>query len=142
MRQINTLVLEDAKEAFNAMEKECLKLKLECSFCIMDCMGNVILMEKMDNACKASLVLAEEKALSALQTFLPTRELDGIVKEKNVDTGYFEGAFKTPVWGGLPVFGDKNDKIPAGAIGVSGGSWEQDELIAYAGIKAMNLSGR
>ena len=142
MKEIKILVLEDAKKAVDVMERECFVLKIDCSFCVIDCMGNVILMEKMDNACNASLVLAEEKALSALQTFLPTRELDGIVKEKNVDTGYFTGAFKTPVWGGLPVFGDKNDKIPAGAIGVSGGSWEQDELIAYAGIKAMDLAGR
>jgi len=139
MKTIKTIVLEDAKKAVKSMEKKCLELKLECSFCILDCMGNIIILEKMDNASAASTEIAENKARAALKTFLSTRSIDDMIKDKNIEIGYLSDACKTAVWGGFPLFEKEMNKIPIGAIGVCGGSWEQDEEIAKTGIKAMNL---
>ena len=139
MKTIKTIVLEDAKKAVDGMEKKCLELRLECSFCILDCRGNIVILEKMDNASTATVEIAENKARAALKTFLSTKDLDDFIKDKNIQIGYLSDACKTAIWGGFPFFENEQDKIPAGAIGVCGGSWEQDEEIAKAGIKAMNL---
>ncbi len=139
MKNIRTIVLDDAKKAISSMEKECFELKIEGSFCILDCMGNVIILEKMDNASPATLEIAEAKAITALKTFISTRAVDCLIREKGVAPDYFSGVFKSAVWGGFPLYEQKTDIIPAGSIGVSGGTWEQDEAIAMAGIKALNL---
>ena len=46
MEDIKTIVLEDAKKAIAGMEKKCLELGINCSFCVMDCLGNIIILEK------------------------------------------------------------------------------------------------
>ncbi len=139
MKNIKTIVLEDAKKVISCMEKECYELKIECSFCVLDCSGNIIILEKMDNASIATLEIAEAKAITALKTFLSTREMDAFIREKDIGPGYLAGVCKSAVWGGFPLYENKTDKIPAGSIGVCGGTWEQDEAIAKAGIKALNF---
>ena len=139
MKNLKTIVLEDAKKAISCMEKECFELKIEGSFCILDCMGNVIILEKMDNASPATLKIAEAKAITALKTFISTKEVDCLIRDKGVVPEYFAGVFNSAVWGGFPLYEKKTDIIPAGSIGVSGGTWEQDEAIAMAGIKALGF---
>jgi uncharacterized protein GlcG (DUF336 family) len=139
MKNIKTIVLEDAKKVISCMEKECFELKIDCSFCVLDCTGNIVILEKMDNASIATLEIAEAKAVTALKTFLSTREVDSFIREKDIESGYLAGVCKSAIWGGFPLFENKADKIPAGAIGVCGGTWEQDEAIAKAGIKALDF---
>ncbi|MBN1299089.1 MAG: heme-binding protein [Actinobacteria bacterium] len=97
MKVIRTIVLEDAKKAVAGMEQKCLELKLECSFCVTDCMGNIVILQKMDNASPASLELAVVKAKSALSSFLSTRKLDDINKDKNIQIGYLPDNCRTAI---------------------------------------------
>ncbi len=140
MRNIKTIVLEDAKKAIKNMEKKCLEFKIECSFCVIDCMGNILILEKMDNASAATLDIAKEKALTALRVIMSTKKIDELIRKDKIEIEYFAGTCKTAFWGGLPLFEDKNSRIPVGSIGVSGGSWEQDEAVSKTGVEAINLT--
>lgn len=119
---------ERCKKAVDSMGKECLELKVECSFCVTDCMENILLLEKMDNASSATLGFAEGKVITALKAIMPTREVDNLIRKGNIKIGCFAGTCKTTIWGGFPIYENKKDKIPIGSIGVSGGSWEQNEF--------------
>lgn len=110
------------------------KIQVPMVICITDVSGNIIVLEKMDNALIASIDIAKDKAYTSCIFKLPTSnlqnlsipsgELFGINNMKNVIT--FGGGIPLEIKGNI-----------IGAIGVSGGTVQQDILVAEHGVKIL-----
>jgi len=97
---------------------------------------------RMDGAPQLSIGLAADKAWSVTAFGIPTHEWWGLIAD---DPALLHGITKTPrliIFGGGVPLGDAGDLI--GAIGVSGGSAQQDQALASAGaarlIKSVSAS--
>ena len=94
------------------------------------------MMERMDNSLLASISVSEGKARTAVGFRRPSKALDDAIAGGGAALRVLsiqgEGVF---VQGGLPIVVD--GKV-VGAIGVSGGSSQQDEQVAQAGLTPKN----
>ncbi len=86
----------------------------------------------MDDTQYASIKLAIAKAETAAKYRRPTKVFTDILAAGHQFFLTFEGICAAP--GGLPLVAD--GKL-IGAIGVSGGSGNQDEVVAEAGVAAL-----
>lgn len=101
---------------------------------VVDTGGYLVYFEKMDGTQTGSVDVAIDKARSAALFRRPTRVFeDGVAAGgQGVRLLGLRGA--VPLDGGLPIVID--DQV-IGAIGVSGGSGEQDGMAAQAGLDAL-----
>lgn len=127
-----TLNLEIAKRMVAAAEAEAKKNNFTMFICVVDDGGNVMFIERMDDAQLGSFEVSMEKAKSALLFKRPTKAFEDTVAGGRVGVIKLPGAM--PVEGGLPLMAD--GKI-IGAIGVSGGTSPQDAQVAGAGVAAL-----
>jgi ATP:cob(I)alamin adenosyltransferase len=101
---------------------------------VVDQNGDVIESRRMDNALPVSVTLAPHKAYTAAAVRLATHELAKVAQPGKPLYGIDVNLPKiTLVGGGLPV--QKDGKV-LGAVGVSGGSVEQDIAVAQAMVTA------
>lgn len=99
--------------------------------------GNLIAFEKMDEAWLASIDIAISKAYTAVSLQAPTANLAEAVQPSQSLFG-----LNTTNDGRLVVFGGgiplvRGEEV-VGAIGVSGGSVDQDVEVAQAGVDAFS----
>jgi uncharacterized protein GlcG (DUF336 family) len=126
------LTLEAAKQIAAAAEKEAAGSKLTMVIAILDDGGNLIYLERMNETQIGSIEVAQQKARSAVSFKRPTKVFeDAVVGGRNAILK-LPGAM--PVEGGLPLTVD--GKI-IGAIGCSGGTSQQDGVVAKAGVDAL-----
>lgn len=137
MKNIETLTLDDAKKALSAMEDRAKQLKIDLCFCVVDGTNNIILLEKMDDTKIHLINLCRAKATTAMSLKDSTGNTHKLILELKIEPSYWAGACETGFKGGIPVYFKPDSKNPMGAIGVSGGTQEQDEEIALIGLKAM-----
>jgi len=98
---------------------------------IVDDGGNLLYLERMDQAQSGSIEVAIQKAKTAIAFKRSTKSFEErTLAGRNVLLG-LPGV--VPIEGGLPVIVDGQF---IGAIGVSGGSSEQDGIAAQAAIDA------
>jgi len=105
--------------------------KLVCA--VIDSGGNLVSLKRMDGAQLASIDIAMHKARAAVKFRRETK-----VFETNVQTGNVYQLTLDDVVasrGGIPLVSE--GKL-VGAIGCSGGSGSQDEVVAKAGVAAFN----
>lgn len=127
------ITLELAKKIVAAAEAEALKNKLTMVITIIDDGGNLVYLEKMDNTQLGSIEVALEKAHTALFFKRPTKVYEDMVTNgRNTIIGIRN---IIPIEGGLPLVVDEQI---IGAIGVSGGTPQQDGSIAKAGIEVLS----
>jgi len=130
--------LEAAKKVAAAAEAEALKQNWTVAIAVVDIGGNLILFHRIDDVQVGSLDIAIAKARTAARFKRPTRALnDAITKQGNVALVAVSGI--VPLAGGLPIIVD--GKV-IGAVGVSGMSSDQDEIVAQAGLDALPAEGR
>ena len=124
------ITLETAKKVVAAAEAEAKKNNWLMVITILDSGGNLVITERLDGTQYGSIGVAEGKARTALNFRRSTKVFqDGIAQGgANLRTLALPGV--VPVQGGLPLI--VGDKI-VGAIGVSGGTSEQDEQVGLAG---------
>ena len=139
MKVIKTITLSEAKKAIKAMEDLAKNMGIDFSFCVIDCMANILILEKMDNVKIASVNVARAKAITALKMNIPTGNIGKMIKEMELDIAFWAGSCETGFAGGFPLYDNENNKIPVGAIGVSGGSQEQDSEVALEGAKVLGF---
>jgi uncharacterized protein GlcG (DUF336 family) len=142
MKTIRTLTLVEAKEAVQAMEKEAAQMSIDFAFCIVDATNNIVLLEKMDGVKGMSADLARAKAMTALRMRSSTKNTGDLIKSMAIDIEYWAGGCETAFGGGIPIYENDKSSVPVGAIGVSGGTQEQDHEMAMKGLKALGLSTR
>jgi uncharacterized protein GlcG (DUF336 family) len=123
------LTLEATKQIAASANAEAKKNKWNVVIAIMDDGAHLLYLERMDSTQIASVVVAQEKAKTAVLFKRPSKALEeAVVAGRNV-VMTLPGA--TPIEGGLPIVVDGE---LVGAIGVSGGTSSQDGMVAAAGL--------
>jgi uncharacterized protein GlcG (DUF336 family) len=126
-----TLTLEAAKHIAAAAQAEAKKNNWSMVICIVDDGAHLIYLERADGTQIASVVVAQEKAASAVRFKRPTKALEDAVAGGRMVVMTLPGA--VPVEGGTPIV--VSGEL-VGAIGVSGGTSPQDGQVAAAGLVA------
>jgi len=126
----NALNLTDAKAIAAAAEAEALKNNWRVTIAVLDDGGNLLFLQRLDEAPLGSIVVAQEKARTALLFKRPTKVFEEIIASGRTAMLTLPGA--TPIEGGLPLL---NNGQLIGAIGVSGVQSPQDAQIAGAGVE-------
>ena len=130
---IDNLSLEKARKIIRAGEKKAKEMNLPAVFAIVNSEGNLIIEERMDNAILVSIDVAYKKAYTAAALKLNTEDLTALVQPGAMFYG-LQSDPKYIVFGGGMLL--KVDGKIVGAVGVSGGSAQEDMEIARACVKA------
>ncbi len=123
------LTLADAKAIAAAAEAEALKNGWRVTISIVDDGGNLLYLQRLDEAPVGSIVVAQEKARTAFLFKRTTKSIEEAVVGGRTVMLTLPGA--TPIEGGLPLL---HEGRVVGAIGVSGVQSSQDAQIAQAGV--------
>jgi uncharacterized protein GlcG (DUF336 family) len=121
-----------AKRVAAAAEAEAARQGWCMAIAIAELNGALVHFVKMDDTQYASVRLAIAKAETAAKYRRPTRMFTDILAAGHQFFLTFDGLCAAP--GGLPLVVD--GKL-VGAIGVSGGSGHQDDVVAEAGVAAL-----
>ena len=127
--------LEDARRVIAAAEKKAEEIGQPMNIAVADAGGNLVAHVRMDNAWIGSVDISIKKAWTSRAFDITTKDLAdnsqsgdqffGIHASNNGRVMIFAG--------GIPL---KKDGKVVGAVGVSGGSGEQDHAVAEAGAAA------
>ena len=130
---------EAAATAARAAVAHAHSLGLHVNVAVTDSAGHLAAFLRMPGAPLHSIDIAIDKAYTAASFGLATSQWQEALQQHSVAVR--EGLVRRPRFvafgGGLPVVAD-GQRI--GAIGVSGGSEQQDEACAQAGLVAIGLS--
>lgn len=126
--------LETAKKIVAASVVEARKNNWGMAVAIADPAGHLVAFERIDDTQTGSINIAIGKARSAAQFRRPTKVFQDLLAKGSNFTYLLglEGA--VPVQGGIPIV--IGGKI-VGAVGVSGGTGEQDGVVAQAGLDSL-----
>lgn len=127
-----SITAEAAAEAVGACAAKAAELGLAMVIAVVDESGVLKAFSRMDGAPLLSVQIAQDKAYTAAAFGMPTDVWFDFIKD---DPPLLHGIVKTPrlvvFGGGYPL---KVDDATVGGIGVSGGHYEQDMLVARAGV--------
>lgn len=129
------LTLEAATRIADAAQAEATRNKWNVVIAVLDGAAHLVHLRRMDGTQLGSVVVAEEKAKSAVLFRRPTKAFADAVASGRTAVLRLAGAI--PIEGGIPLVG--GDQV-VGAIGVSGVTAEQDGQIAQAGAKAFSAA--
>lgn len=131
---IETISLAEARAIIDICERKALDIKQPMNIAIVDAGGNLVAHIRMDNAWVGSIDISINKAFTARcfdistealgKESQPGKQFYGIHNSNHGRIMLFAG--------GVPLL--KNGKV-VGALGVSGGTGEQDTTVANAGKK-------
>lgn len=127
------VTLDLAKKIAAAAEAEAKKNNWNAVIAIVDDGANLVFLERLDNTQLGSLEVAIQKAHTAISFKRPTKAYEDMVAGGRTAILGVPGI--VPIEGGLPLIVDGQF---IGAIGVSGGTAQQDGQVAKAGVEAMN----
>ncbi len=134
------LNLAGAEAAVEGAKKKAVAMGLKSNIAVVDDGGHLLSFARMDGARPASGSTALTKAVSAA-TFrqetgtLPAKgEPDTLLSLSIQNAAAASGGKITTLKGGIPIIVDSQ---VIGAIGVGGGSGEQDAEVAKAGVQAL-----
>jgi len=126
------LNLGTAKQIAAAAEKEAMKNQWTMFITVVDDSGNIVYLERLDDTQLGSFEVSIEKARTAVRFKRPSKVFEDQLNGGRTAVLKIPGAI--PVEGGIPLTAD--GKI-IGAIGVSGGTSQQDGQVAQAGATAL-----
>ena len=127
------ITIESAKKAAAASVAEAQKHSWNMAIAIVDNAGFLVYFERMSNTQLASVELSIEKAKTSALFRRPTKVFQDAVAGGGDGLRELGLTGAMPNAGGIPIIVD--DRI-IGAVGVSGGSVEQDAQVATVGAKA------
>jgi uncharacterized protein GlcG (DUF336 family) len=129
------LTLLAARAIVAGAEAHAERLGIAISCAVVDSGDQLVAFERMDGADLVTLSLAMDKAFTALVNHMPTSALAALVQPGAEFYGYdsLAGGRMIVFGGGLPI---EKAGVLVGAVGASGGSAEQDEACARAGLEA------
>lgn len=126
-----TISLSDAKTIAAAAAAKAAEHAWPVVIAVLDQAGHLLYLERADDVQLGSVVVAQEKARTALMFRRPTKALQDRVNDGRINMLTLPGA--TPIEGGLPLL--KDGRI-IGSIGVSGVQSHEDAEVAAAGVAA------
>ncbi|MGA7560015.1 MAG: heme-binding protein [Terriglobales bacterium] len=126
--------LAQARAVIQAAVAEARKRDWKMNVAVADSGGNLVAFERMDGAMLASIQIAQHKARAAVTFRRPTKVFEDGIQLMHLNYLLaFDGVIASR--GGIPLI-DQGDII--GAIGCSGGTDSQDEVVSNAGAAVIN----
>ena len=126
--------LEMARKVLAAAVVDSRRQNLPMAIAVVDNSGQLVAFERMDNTQTASIAVSQDKAVSAATYRRPTKVFQDVLAAGGVGLRVLTLRGANAVEGGLPIIVD--GKI-IGAVGVSGGTSDQDGVVAKAGVDAL-----
>ena len=129
------LTLDQARALIEAGEEEARSRDLKLSFAVVDAGGHIVAVGRMDDADWITPEIALGKAWTAAAFRAPSDAQGQKAKDLVAFAGSISAATRgryTPQIGGLPLV---VDGAPAGAIGASGATGQEDEDVCRAAIE-------
>ena len=128
------LTLADARRVIAAAEKKAHEIKQAMNIAVVDGGGNLVSHVRMDGAWIGSIDISINKAFTSRAFDITTKDLAQHSQSGDQFFGiHVSNHGRVMIFaGGIPL---KRDGKVVGAIGVSGGSGEQDHAVAEAGEK-------
>jgi glc operon protein GlcG len=126
--------LESARKVATTAIAEARKNKWNMAIAIVDPAGELVYFEKLDGTQAASVNIAIDKARSSARFKRPTKALQDVLATGGAGLRMLALDGAVPVEGGVPILMDA--KI-VGAVGVSGGTSQQDAEVATAAAAAV-----
>ena len=134
-RPDRTVTLAAAQAVLEAARQKATEIDVPMNIAVVDAGNNLVAFARMDDAWLGSIEISQNKAYTARAFDMPTKELAplaqpgcplyGIVTSNDGRVVAFAG--------GIPL---KSEDRVVGAVGVSGGTIEQDHEVAEAGVAA------
>ncbi len=131
------LTLAAGRAVVAAVQAEARAMGVAMSCAVVDSGDQLVAFERMDAADLVTITLARDKAYTALANRMPTRDLAPLVQPGAEFYGYevIAGGRTIVFAGGMPL---ELDGVLVGAVGVSGGSAEEDQRAVEAGVRALS----
>jgi uncharacterized protein GlcG (DUF336 family) len=133
--QKTSVSLEDARRIIAAAEKKAQEIGQPMNIAVADEGANLVAFIRMENAWLGSIDIAQKKAFTSRAFDISTKDLAQHSQSGNQFFGiHASNDGKVMIFaGGIPL---KSGGKVVGAIGVSGGSGDQDHAVAEAGAAA------
>lgn len=133
-----SVTLEDARRVIAAAEKRADEIGQPMNIAVVDAGGNLVSHVRQDGAWIGSIEISISKAWTSKAFDISTKDLG----DNSQPTQQFFGIHTTNAHGrGVAIFAGgvplTRDGVVVGAVGVSGGSGEQDQTVAEAGAAAL-----
>jgi glc operon protein GlcG len=126
--------LDRAQAVINAAVAEAEKRNWKMNVAVADSGGNLVAFQRMDGAMLASIQIAEHKAKAGATFRRPTKVFEDGINLMHLNYLLaFDGVIASR--GGIPLI---DGGAIIGAIGCSGGTDSQDEVVAEAGAVIVN----
>ncbi|QIN83278.1 heme-binding protein [Rubrobacter tropicus] len=129
------ITLEEAQRILSAAEDKARQMGQPMNIAVMDAGRNLVAFHRMDGAWVASTDIAIDKAFTSAGRGLTTRKIGEMAQPGQPLFGIntTNGGRIVIFAGGIPLM---RDGEVAGAIGVSGGTVDEDHEVAEAGVAA------
>jgi glc operon protein GlcG len=126
--------LEQAQAVIQAAVAEAKKRNWKMNIAVADSGGNLVAFQRMDGAMLASIQIAQHKARAAATFRRPTKVFEDGINLMHLNYLLaFDGIIASR--GGIPLI---DQGVIIGAIGCSGGTDSQDEVVSKAGAAVIN----
>jgi uncharacterized protein GlcG (DUF336 family) len=126
--------LDRAQAVIRAAVAEAKKRNWKMNVAVADSGGNLVAFQRMDGAMLAAIQIAEHKARAAATFRRPTKIFEDGIQLMHLNYLLaFDGVIASR--GGIPLI---DQGVIIGAIGCSGGTDSQDEVISEAGAMVIN----
>ncbi|SNR69340.1 Uncharacterized conserved protein GlcG, DUF336 family [Humidesulfovibrio mexicanus] len=130
------LSLTQAQAVLAAAQAKALAIKVPMNIAVVDAGGNLKAFARMDDAFIGSIDIATRKATTARFFNMSTRALGAAAQPGQPLFGIEATNGGLVIFAGGVLLVDKHNVI-VGAVGVSGGSVDEDESVALAGAAAI-----
>ncbi len=129
------VTLDDARRVIAAAESKAAEIGQPMNIAVVDAGGNLVAHVRMDGAWLGSINISINKAYTSRAFDISTKDLGDNSQPGQQFYGiHVSNQGRIMIFaGGIPL---KRDGAVVGAIGVSGGSGEQDQAVAEAGAAA------
>lgn len=129
------VTLDDARRVIAAAEKKATEIGQPQNIAVADAGGHLVAHVRMDGAWMGSIDISIKKAFTARAFDIATKDLAALSQPGKPFYGiHASNDGRVMIFaGGVPL---KRDGKVVGAIGVSGGTGEQDQAVAEAGAAA------
>ncbi|MBB6217637.1 ATP:cob(I)alamin adenosyltransferase [Anaerosolibacter carboniphilus] len=128
------LNLDLAKKMAEAVEEKAIQMGVPIVFSVVDAGGNMILLHRMNDSLLVSLDIAQNKAYTAAALKIPTHEVAPLIQPGEVLYGLqWTNQNRIVTFGGGYPLKIHNEIV--GGIGISGGTVEEDMMIAAQALR-------
>jgi uncharacterized protein GlcG (DUF336 family) len=136
MQSIESVSLDDAQRVIQAGVAKAKEINSPSNIAVADAGGNLLAFVRMDDAWLGSIDIAINKAFTSRAFNIATKQLAGFAQPGQQFYGiHVSNHSRVMIFaGGLPL--KRGNKV-IGAVGVSGGTGEQDQQIVEAAAAAL-----